>query len=141
MSKYLKVADFSGFKYKELGETIELLKAYRSSIISLTGLTVNYGMFSDSVFLSDEDYRCFMIKDGKLKEWFICPECSKEGFEEDWDKTIGEKSRWNDCSCKDIIIGENWKDCSCDAFKGYKEGDNLDILSCPLCQERVYSEY
>ncbi len=77
--------DLSDFGYIELMEASKLLKEYAGSheIGELSGVTLNFNKNSGYVFLSDEDYRVFMLDEDKIKEWFNCFECGFEGFDKE----------------------------------------------------------
>ena len=79
---------------RELREAIELLKVYADSDINLEGLKICFNPNSGYVFLSDEDYNVYMEHNGKLEQWFNCPNCGNEGFKEDFDTM---ENKCNEC--------------------------------------------
>lgn len=103
----LVTADLSKFGRCELQEAAELLKALTDDECDFLGdgITLNMNTGSGYVFLSDEDYNVGMLNDGKLEQWFSCPNCGEEGFKEDlvcnannvecqeWLKEIGAKNK------------------------------------------------
>lgn len=79
-------ADLSGFGYREISMAKDLLEAYLDSNIKpLEGLKIGFNAESSAVFLTDEDYRSFMMNGDNLEEWFNCPECGHEGFKEEFE--------------------------------------------------------
>jgi len=78
--------DLSEWGYQELEEAAELLKAYADYGADFLGdgITLNFNTHSGYVFLSDADYNVGMLReDGKIHQWFSCPECGTEGFADD----------------------------------------------------------
>ena len=74
--------DWSKFGYREIKMAKELL-SHVKEVDSYGKLTVFFNMESGCVFLSDEDYRSWMMNGDKLEEWFLCPYCGHEGFKGD----------------------------------------------------------
>jgi len=77
-------ADLSKFGIRELIEAQELLKAYTEQGAEFLGdgLTLNFNPDSGYVFLCDEDFNVGILDDdGKLVQFFSCPQCGKEGTE------------------------------------------------------------
>ena len=87
--------NFEGFGYREIRETAELFKAYLDSNIHIDGLKVCFNANSGNVFLSDENYRVWMDYNGKLKEFFSCPNCGWEGYIEEFERRT--KDECNEC--------------------------------------------
>ncbi len=75
-------ADLSKFGFREIDMAAKLLKEYAEhppQEIS-DGVTLNLNMNSGKVFLSDEDYNCFLLTDhDKIEQWgqlpvlLLCP--------------------------------------------------------------------
>ncbi|MEK6884479.1 MAG: hypothetical protein AABY22_32905 [Nanoarchaeota archaeon] len=77
--------DLSEFGYIELREASKLLIAYYESKQNFLGdgLMLNFNKNSGYVFLCDEDYNVGLLTDdGKLEQFFSCPNCGAEGFKE-----------------------------------------------------------
>ena len=74
--------DWSEFGQREIWMAKELL-SHVKEIDSYGKVTVMFNRYSGFVFLTDEDYRCFMMNNDKIEEWFTCPYCGHEGFKED----------------------------------------------------------
>lgn len=74
-------ANFEKWGFKELSEGADLLKLYaKTGCDFLTdGITLNFNDSSSKVFLSDEDFNVGVEEDGKLVQFFSCPECGFEG--------------------------------------------------------------
>ena len=85
--------DMSLFGYRELELAAELL-AHVKEADSNGGLAIEFNPNSGNVFLVDEDYRVWMMSDGKLAEFFSCPECGHEGFRADF---VEEKCECAEC--------------------------------------------
>lgn len=79
--------DWSKFGNREIEEAKELLSHIKEIPDAYGKVEVHFNTHSGYVFLSDEDYRVWMMTDdGNLEEFFSCPECGEEGFKEDFDK-------------------------------------------------------
>lgn len=79
--------DLTAFGYREIDMAIELLKAYNDNKRSIDigdGLKLCFNTHSGCVFLTDEDYRLYMINNETedLEEWHNCPICGCEGFKD-----------------------------------------------------------
>ena len=87
MENTIVTCDLSKFGYRELSEASELLKLYSDNPSDFLGdgITLNLNMNSGIVFLSDEDYNVAIEEDGKLEQFFNCPECGNEGTNTDYD--------------------------------------------------------
>ena len=98
--------DLSSFGIKELREAGELLIAYADSHPDFLGDGVQVWFNSNSgyVFLSDEDFNVAMLDNGKLEQWFSCPNCGYEGFKEDMKHGDGDKD------CEDYLKEIVFKD-------------------------------
>ena len=97
-------ADLSNFGYRELRSAIKLLEAYIDNKQNLDvgdGLKLCFNSHSGYVFLTNEDYRVFMLNNEELEEWFNCPICGCEGFKEEVSKI--ENHTDEDRECKDWI--------------------------------------
>jgi hypothetical protein len=87
MEDTIKVADFSGFGFRELEMAAELLDAYSENPIDcLDQETLKVAMNTNSgyVFLTDAEFNVAMMNDGELEQFFSCPECGLEGFKDDF---------------------------------------------------------
>lgn len=78
--------DLSEFGYREIRLAIELLEGYmaNTSVIG-DGVKLCFNRNSGSVFLSDEDFNVAMMNGDKIEQWFYCPNCGNEGFQEEYD--------------------------------------------------------
>ena len=74
--------DWSKFGNIEIEEAKELL-SHIKEIDAYGKIEVYFNTHSGCVFLCDEDYKVWMMNDGKIEEWFSCPYCGHEGFLED----------------------------------------------------------
>jgi hypothetical protein len=74
--------DWNKFGQIEIEEAKELLSQIKD-IDAYGQIKVMFNMQSGCVFLTDEEYRTWMINNGKIEEWFNCPYCGHEGFLED----------------------------------------------------------
>jgi hypothetical protein len=75
-------SDWSQFGYREIEEAKELLSHIKE--INTEGkVEVFFNTHSGYVFLSDGDYRVWMMNGDTIEEWYSCPECGHEGFLED----------------------------------------------------------
>jgi len=75
-------SDLTKFGYRELDMAADLLKAYANDKNTVDfGNNVNIFMndSSGNVFLSDEDFTVGMLEDGKVVQFYSCPECGNEG--------------------------------------------------------------
>lgn len=86
------MADLSNFGYRELDIAGDLLKAYaeNGSDFLNDGITLNFNPNSGNVFLSDEDFNVGVLEDGKLVQFFSCPNCGNEGTQEE-----GKENEWD----------------------------------------------
>jgi hypothetical protein len=79
--------DLSKFGYMELKEAAKLLSAYKqlNDKTNFLGneIRVEFNPESGNVFLVDEDCNVAMMNGNELQDWFVCPNCSHEGFAED----------------------------------------------------------
>jgi len=74
--------DWSEFGYREIDLAKELL-SHVKEIDSYGKVVVAFNRNSGCVFLSDEDYKCWMMNGDAIEEWFNCSYCGHEGFLED----------------------------------------------------------
>ncbi len=90
--------DWSKFGYIELEEAKNLL-SHIKEIDSFGKVEVFFNMNSGYVFLTDEDYRVWMMSDeNTIEEWFNCPYCGHEGFKCDMEHEFENKD------CEDYLI-------------------------------------
>ena len=82
MKDEIVTSDWSKFGDTEIEEAKELL-SHIKEIDSYGKVEVLLNTHSGYVFLSDEDYKTWMMNDEKIEEWYSCPECGHEGFLED----------------------------------------------------------
>lgn len=77
--------DLTKFGYRELAIAGELLKAYgdNGSDFLYDGVQVWFNANSGYVFLSDSDFNVGVMEDGKVVQFFTCPECGYEGTQSD----------------------------------------------------------
>lgn len=90
-------ATFAGFGYRELDLAADLLKAYANNpptwMWHWDDLNVGMNENSGMVFLySEENCQTAVLEDGKLVEWFTCPECGNEGTDVVLDPITGQCS-------------------------------------------------
>jgi len=76
-------SDWSQFGYIEIDEAKELLN-HINEIDSNGKVEVQFNRNSGYVFLVDEDFRTWMMAEGKIEEFFSCSECGHEGFKEEF---------------------------------------------------------
>lgn len=79
-------SDLTKFGFRELDMAADLLKAYannKNSVDFGDGVNVFMNTNSGSVFLSDEDFTVGMLEDGKVVQFYSCPNCGNEGTQED----------------------------------------------------------
>jgi len=76
--------DWSKFGSREIEMAKELL-SHIKEIDAYGQIEVFFNTHSGCVFLSDADYRTWMMNGDKIEEWFNCPYCGHEGFKEDMD--------------------------------------------------------
>ena len=90
--------DLADFGMRELGLAGELLAALAKDRPAELGDGVRVWLNRKSgfVFLCDEDFVIFMLRDGKLEQFHSCPECGQEGFADD----LSEHG--NDC-CREYL--------------------------------------
>ena len=112
----ITTTDLRGFGYRELDMAADLLKVYAENGADFLGdgISLNFNPNSGNVFLTDEDWRVGMLDDdGKLREWFSCPNCGAEGFDGyEAYSTYGEGERfefekYEGCCCRAC-----WKKCN-----------------------------
>jgi len=82
--------DWSKFGNIEIEEAKKLL-SHIKEIDSYGKIEVCFNTQSGHVFLCDEEYRVWMMNDGKIKEWFSCPYCGHEGFLENMEHAAKDK--------------------------------------------------
>ena len=82
--------DWSKFGNREIEEAKELL-SHIKEIDSDGQVKVMFNTHSGCVFLTDENYRSWMMNGDKIEEWFNCPYCGHEGFKEDMDHEPQDK--------------------------------------------------
>lgn len=76
-------SDWQDFGYREREMAKELL-SYIDEAEDLYGTPkIMFNTRSGYVFLSDDDFRVWMMNGDCLEEWFTCPYCGYEGFLED----------------------------------------------------------
>ena len=85
MSDDIVTNDWNEFGEHEIEEARWLLFEIKKIKDSTGKLQIWFSKHSGCVFLSDDDYRVWMINEdtGKLEEWYTCPICGCEGFIED----------------------------------------------------------
>jgi hypothetical protein len=77
-------SDFSEFGQVELEEAGRLLLNIKK-IDAWPPVEVNFNKMSGFVFITDSDYRVWMMNGGEIEEFFTCPECGCEGFKDEID--------------------------------------------------------
>ena len=84
--------DLTRFGQIELDEAGDLLKAYANGGCDFLedGVQVFMNFNSGIVFLSDADCNVGVLEDGKLVQFFSCPNCGNEGTQSD-----GLENKWN----------------------------------------------
>lgn len=74
------------FGIRELRYAARLLSLFKTSKDHTRKLgdsvAVEFNPNSGYVFLVDEDFNVAMVQSDTLRDWFTCPECGEEGFEE-----------------------------------------------------------
>ena len=84
--------NWSDFGNIEIEEAKNLL-SHIKEIDSYGQIKVMFNRNSGCVFLTDENYRTWMMNGDTLEEWFSCPYCGHEGFLED----MSHQPEDNDC--------------------------------------------
>lgn len=80
----ITTTDLAQFGYRELAMAGDLLKAYAEH--GLDGflhdeVRVMMNKNSGNVFLTNSEFQVAMLtSEGKLEQWYSCPECGHEGF-------------------------------------------------------------
>lgn len=94
--------DLSKLRYREIDMLADLLKAYaNNSTVLGDGVNWEFNPNSGNVFLVDEDYRVAMLNDdNKLAEWFSCPNCGHEGFQDDYGDVVTDEENGDLLICK-----------------------------------------
>lgn len=82
--------DWSKFGNIEIEEAKELL-SHIKEIDGYGQIKVMFNTHSGCVFLTDENYRSWMMNGDKIEEWFNCPYCGHEGFKEDMEHEPQDK--------------------------------------------------
>lgn len=90
MNDEIVTSDWSKFGYQEIEEAKELL-SHIKEIDNYGKVEVMFNTHSGYVFLSDEDYKTWMMNGDKIEEWYSCPYCGHEGFLEDMDHESEEE--------------------------------------------------
>ena|ERR1035441_3819938 len=86
-------SDLTKFGYRELDMAADLLKAYANDKNTVDfGDNVNVFMndTSGNVFLSGEEFKVGVLEDGKVVEFYSCPECGNEGTQSE-----GLDNKWD----------------------------------------------
>jgi hypothetical protein len=86
MNKGMNISDWG---FCERDKAIKLLQALQETEGEGvgSGLTLCFNPNSGFVFLSNDDLDTYMLNNGKLEQWHYCPDCGKEGFKEEFEKT------------------------------------------------------
>lgn len=102
MSDTIVTSDLTKFGYRELDMAGDLLKAYAKNGCDFLGYDTNVFMNSNSgnVFLADEDGGVGMMNGDKLEQWFSCPECGAEGFDNDEGHEFSKNEGFCSKECK-----------------------------------------
>ena len=82
MNEEIITSDWSNFGYREIELAKELL-SHIKEIDNYGKVEVMLNTHSGCVFLSDEDYKTWMMNGDVIEEWYSCPYCGYEGFLED----------------------------------------------------------
>lgn len=90
MEDEIITSDWSKFGDKEIEEAKELLSNLKE-IDSYGKVEVFLNRHSGYVFLSDEDYKIWIMNGNKIEEWYTCPYYGHEGFFEDMDHDPQDK--------------------------------------------------
>ena len=90
MNSPIVTADLSKFGYREIKITAELLQAYveQGADFLSSDVQINFNSWSGYVFLTDEDFNVAMMNGSKLEQFFDCPECGREGFQEEFEEDL-----------------------------------------------------
>ena len=78
-------SDWSRFGYREIEMAKELLSNIKDIKNEYGKLEVHMNMNSGFVFISDEEYKTWMMNGDNIEEFFSCPICGHGGFLEDMD--------------------------------------------------------
>lgn len=89
--------DWNNFGYREIELAKELLSHIKEITDSYGKVDVAFNTHSGYVFLTDEEYRVWMLNGDKLEEWYYCPYCGHEGFLEDMEHDP------QDSECKEYL--------------------------------------
>lgn len=84
----ITTTDLSKFGYRELDMAGKLLQAYAENPTSVDmtgeGIQIMMNFNSGMVFLTNDEYQVVVLDDeGKLAEFYNCPECGYEGTEKE----------------------------------------------------------
>jgi hypothetical protein len=71
--------DLSKFGLRELEEA-KVLLSWVKEIDSYGKVELCFNTHSGYVFLSDENYKVWMMNGNIIEEWYSCPYCGHEGF-------------------------------------------------------------
>ena len=81
-------SDLSEFGFIELEEMENLLKAKREQgfpeDFEDDGIQIMFNKNSGYVFFTNSKYQTCMLNDGKLENFYSCPNCANEGFDGDY---------------------------------------------------------
>ena len=76
--------DLADFGYRELKLAIALLDAYGNQGLpedfEEDGVRVMFNTESGYVFLTNSEYQVAMMNGVELENFYVCPECGREGF-------------------------------------------------------------
>ena len=108
MDDLIVTADLSKFGFRELAEAARLLGEYAKDGAEFlgNGITLNFNTHSGYIFLQDENFEIGMLRDGKVDQWFSCPNCGNEGFDDDKENEAYKFKFWEGaCSkkCKEEL--------------------------------------
>lgn len=96
----ITTTDLSEFGYREIEMARDLLDAWVENGLpdefDYDEVKIMFNKNSGYVFLTNSQFQVCMLKDGRLDMWYTCPECGKEGFDEDLEEY------GNEC-CKEYI--------------------------------------
>ncbi len=96
----ITTTDLSKFGYREIKLMRELIDAWMDQGLpddfEDEGVQVMMNTNSGNVFLTNSEYQVVMMNGDKLKSFYNCPECGREGFKKEFEKD-------SDCEgCREI---------------------------------------
>jgi hypothetical protein len=88
MQNTISTLQFEGWGYREMSMAADLLKQYADhgtgSVVGVEpqgAITIGYNPNSGNVYMTDEDFNCYMLNDnGEVEQWVTLPSSGIEDF-------------------------------------------------------------